>query len=182
MASCLGIMGFIAAVEGDLARGEAMCEQALRHAREYGDPNVIAWNFLDLAAVRLCQGNYSEVTKLCSESLKERSDSVKSRECVAVALQLLAAVAVGYGRFDRALRLFGAASMHYEVNSPAFWLWDRLIRERQQSARSSLPGATVDAAFEAGRAMTIDEAVAYGVEAVPTYTETAPDAVTLAHA
>jgi non-specific serine/threonine protein kinase len=83
---------------------------------------------------------------------------------VAAGLQTLGALATFAGRFERAIRLAGAASSITESiggGAPPELL---AVADPREGARSALSEDAIEKAWEEGRAMSLDEAVAYALE------------------
>ena len=65
----------------------------------------------------------------------------------------------------RAARLLGAATGQFEAIGAAMWPADRLEYERTvAAARAALSEEVFAAAWAEGRAMTLDQAIAYALE------------------
>lgn len=84
-------------------------------------------------------------------------------------MQWLAAVAGERGEQQRAARMLGAAEALLEISSTPFRAVDNrgLYQRAVSGAREQLGERAWRAAWDEGRAMTFDEAVAYALEEEP---------------
>jgi hypothetical protein len=120
------------------------------------------------------QGDSLQAAALFEESLKlfaELGNKMGIAEC----LEGLASVAAGEGqaadkghRAERAAQLFGAAEALREAASTPLPPYRRAEVDRDlAAARARLDNAAFDAAWGAGRAMTMERAVGYALEETP---------------
>jgi tetratricopeptide (TPR) repeat protein len=80
---------------------------------------------------------------------------------VAVAVEGFARLAAAQGKPERAARWLGAIDAHLALTGPMATLADRLEHERTLAAvRALLDDAAFDAAWKAGTALTLEQAVA----------------------
>jgi predicted ATPase/DNA-binding XRE family transcriptional regulator len=165
MSSATGRMSFFVAVADDLPRAEVLSARALAYAQRAENPRETAWALLDVAFVRLLREDYPAVRTLCADSLALRSDSLFSRECVAAALQLLAAEAVDTGEPSRAMRLFGAAAVQWQTTNTIFGFWTETISERWEAIARRQLGSSAEPAFNDASMWGIEQAVAYALRA-----------------
>ncbi len=152
---------------GNYDRATALYEQSLDLERELGDQQGIAAALNNLAEVALDNEDYARAARLYNESLafcRELGD----RQGIAVCLEGLAGVVGGQGQIARAARLFGAAAaLRQEIGSllqPAY-----LPKYEQQidALRSKLDETQWSSAWTGGQAMTLEQAIAYALEAGP---------------
>jgi non-specific serine/threonine protein kinase len=120
------------------------------------------------------QGDSLQAAALFEESLKlfaELGNKMGIAEC----LEGLAGVAAGDRtstrrelRAERAAQLFGAAEALREAATTPLPPYRRADVDRDlAAARAQLDDAAFDAAWEAGRAMTMERAVGYALEETP---------------
>jgi glycine/D-amino acid oxidase-like deaminating enzyme len=77
----------------------------------------------------------------------------------------LAGVAARQGNAERAARLFGAAEeLNEAIQDPPPPAQRREIEQNMATAQSQLEAARWEAAWAEGRAMTLEQAVAYALE------------------
>jgi predicted ATPase len=146
------------AVEGEPA-ATPLLEEALAIWRARGDPSAIA-NALDgLGDVARLRGDGARAAALYREALAGRAE-VGEREGIADSLERLAWLAAAGPGAERAARLFGAAeALREEIAVP------RRPREGAEhgrgvaAARSALGAEAFAVAWEAGRALPLEQAV-----------------------
>jgi tetratricopeptide (TPR) repeat protein len=124
----------------------------------------IAYNLRWLAAVDLAEGTLERAQAFCRESLVE-AELIPDRNIIASNLGLMAAIQAKRNEPAHAARLSGASAALYARQKRKPW--------EDSSLDTLLPGwreradrAEIEAAFEAGQALTSEQAVAYalGVE------------------
>ena len=160
------ILGIVARMQGDLDRSRALAEEALGMHREGGDRFGTTVCLYALGRTAFAQGDMVTARASLMEAL-DNDEQVGSRTGMAVILDNLAAHASQQGDQLRALRLAGASQALKESaggQAPPP-LID--IPDLREAARGSLSEAAVDAAWEEGRAMAIEQAVAYAREGGP---------------
>src|SRR5260370_38400104 len=114
-----------------------------------------------LAAVTMAQGDMSTARESIREAL-EIGLSLRDRRS-AWSLDMLACISALDGSAERALRLAGAASAMFESTGqkpPA--TWHQFTAAFQDAARSGLPADLSQAAWAAGHARGLDQALTYG--------------------
>ena len=120
-----------------------------------------------LAYVALQRGQVERAAALCRESLlihRERRDSWG----LAASLAACAALAIACGEPERSAQLYGAAAVRLvgNVNGLHRYPHDQAEQERHIIIlRSQLDDATFNAAWEAGRTLTLEQAIAVALEA-----------------
>ncbi len=152
-------LGLAAYEQGDIARAAGFYEEALIEfqaiANSYGEGIVLA----QLAKVARARGEFGRANSLFSESLVFRWE-YGDKLGIAGCFRGLASVAALTHRFERAARLFGAAEALREAigaGSPRYHAnYDRTVA----SVRSGLGDEAFAAAWAAGRALPLAEAVA----------------------
>jgi tetratricopeptide (TPR) repeat protein len=158
-------MGVNARDQGDYATARTRFEESLVIMRELGTRHGIVYSLCGLASVALDEGDYAAARPLLKEilpTLRERGD------VWAISFQLdeWAGVAVGEGQPQRALRLAGAGAAMREANYVLIGPdYQAKLDRRIEPARTVLDESAQAAAWAEGRAMTLEEAVAYALEA-----------------
>jgi len=138
-----------------LARGHT--EQAITLRQEIGDEMTIAEALALLGHIAIGQGNYAGARSLFTRSVTRLTDLGASWR-VDPALEGLAEVALATGEPERAVRIMAAAdAMRTELGS--FLDPDALERQQRNvaTARDMLGQERFDAAWQAGREMTVDQ-------------------------
>jgi tetratricopeptide (TPR) repeat protein len=157
-------LGLLAWELGDYDAAVSLYEEALAIRRQLGDKRGVATLLYYLGQVELRQGDYLQATSLFSESLVMRK-AAGSRGGVARSLEGLARAARRHP--ERAARLFGAVATIQETVGEVRSQPEQVEYERDLSAvRTELGVETFSAAWNEGRAMTLDQAVEYALVSV----------------
>ncbi|MBD0354543.1 MAG: tetratricopeptide repeat protein, partial [Rubrobacteraceae bacterium] len=157
---------------GDYPRAAAYAEEALVFTRQTGDRLAANIALHILAQAALASGEHERAARYFQDAL-ELTFEVSDRTNAAYCMQGLAAVAASRGEPDRAARLLGAAEALLETAGvPLYAQVDLELHQRAaDAAREQLGERAWAAAWDEGRAMSFEEAVAYareGDEALPT--------------
>ena len=156
----LSQLGMTAAARGDHDRAVALCEGALARQRALGNRMGVALAHLYLGDVLRHAGDHDRAIAAYQDSVLLLAQQ-RDRWWLVDALTGLAAVAAATGRPDRAARLAGAAdTLRVALDTP-IKPRSRPAQERAiAAARSGLGEARFWDAWDAGRALTPEEAVA----------------------
>ena len=162
---------------GDHAAAVAAFREALASARAQGDHHETAYALRGLGHLAREQGQYDRAEAYLRESLALLKP-LKDRRCLPLTLEGLACLAVRPGWADRAVTLFGAAQAMQAVTgapSPPSAMAD--YQRTIADARQALGPERFEAAWAAGAALSLEEAVDLALAAP------VPDAATdVAHA
>ena len=160
----LRILGLAFGMVGEYDRGAACFEESLTIVRRIGDKAGIAYALTNWAMIAANNQDFKKASSVGKESLpvlRELADKFMTVN----ALEALADVAVyGDNMPSRAVRLLGAAETlrHEEgrVLSPS-----RQARhdETASAARERLDGRAFEEAWDTGRGMTLEQAIAYAL-------------------
>jgi predicted ATPase len=160
-------LGMVALMRGDVSRATETLHEGLRVAHRIGDRTGTCITLYNLAQVSLSRGDYDHAAIHFEEGVA-LAEQVADRANVAYCLEGLATVAGARGEAERSAHLFGAAEGLLEVlGAPVYDYYnpDPSMRERTVSAtRSRLGDTAFEEARERGRAMTLEQAVAYALE------------------
>ena len=171
-AEALNILGNLARNQGDYARAAACYDESLALCRDLGDLFQIVSVLQDQGYLAQQQGDQARAAVLLRESLA-RCREIDYQWVSIWCLAGLGRVAVAQGQAEHATRLLGATAALFEIYDPAMDPVDRADYERSiGAARAQLDAATFDAAWESGRAMTAEQAIAYTLEGSDLDTET----------
>ena len=133
-------------------------------SRESKDPYTNTTALLGLGIVETRRGDHGRAKTLLEEGLV-LSRKLGSMVNAAEILETLAEMAGALGEGTRAARLWGAADALREVTGSPWAPQERRLHEPYLAAvRSGVDEADWRAAWEEGRAMTLEEAVAYALE------------------
>jgi predicted ATPase/class 3 adenylate cyclase len=159
-ADCLWILGIVARLQGDVQRSRTLAEESLRLHRRAGDLFGVTDALHTLGRTALAEGDLDTAAESFLEALAN-DQQVGNRTGAAIVMDNLAAKATAEGRHLRALRLGGASEAIKEMaggHAPPP-LID--LPDPREAALEALGEAAVAAAWEEGRAMTFEQAVAY---------------------
>jgi non-specific serine/threonine protein kinase len=153
-------LGNVALHRGDLEPASAYLREATEVARSAGDRRVAAFALLNLAEVSLRQGDLMQAESLGREALMLMRD-VGGPYYLAACLNTLAWIAAEAGQGERAARLRGSWAALYETLgrslSPVELGWIEASIALAQASLGEEAGAAV---FAAGRALSLEEAIA----------------------
>jgi predicted ATPase/class 3 adenylate cyclase len=158
-------LGRLAARRGDLERARALLEEALTYWRESGDRFEIANTLQNLGRFACQAGEYGRATaafRECLELLRE----VGITPAITSLLAWLGYVAAMCAQPDRAATLLGSAEAQREAH--AFVRTQPPPPQGLEDLLASIQGALGDeaytAAWEAGRALSLEQAIALALE------------------
>jgi tetratricopeptide (TPR) repeat protein len=152
----------------DYPRAAGYAEEALSLSRRTGDRFAANISLNLLAQAAWASGEHRQADRYLREALATAHE-MRDRIDAAYCMQGLAAVAGERGEQQRAARMLGAAEALLETSGTPFRVVDdRSLYQRAVSgAREQLGERAWRAAWNEGRAMTFDEAVAYALEEEP---------------
>ncbi|MFN8482379.1 MAG: tetratricopeptide repeat protein [Anaerolineae bacterium] len=153
-------LGNVAIDERAYDEANACLVEALKVWREVGDRYLIANTLNNLGNLAREQGDYGKAGEVYGESLAINRD-LGDRWAFAYLLEDIACLAAAQGQAERALRLAGAASTVREaINAPLSDAERAKLDARLATAREALGGDTAARSFDAGRALTVEQASA----------------------
>jgi non-specific serine/threonine protein kinase len=159
----LNNLGNVAVYQGDLERAAAAFAEALAHFRQAGDRGSVALALMNLGWVARKRGEVAQAKALLHEALALFRELGDPRRC-AEGLEELAAtagVAEPAGQGERAARLLGAAAAVRETLGAPPPPEERAETEQGvAAARAALGEERWAAAFAAGQALTLEQAIA----------------------
>ena len=131
----------------------------LARARASGDPGVVALQLWQLAGLATKEGRTDEALAMLREALVLNGDE-GYREGVAEVLVAMASTLQAVNTPAAAPALLAAAArLREEIGGGSGWVGDAIERLRG-SLRDSLGEAAFESAWERGRALSTDEAIA----------------------
>jgi predicted ATPase/transcriptional regulator with XRE-family HTH domain len=169
-----GALGSLAADKGDLVRARSLCEASLATFRDLGDARGVRSEVRLLGRIAGLQGDDRTAVAAYAECLALRLDMggpdlAFSLEGLALALVHIAAQEQQPSRLQAAVRLLGAAAALREAHGGAtkrYWALslplDTVAFHAQQVAatRAVVGDAEFEAAWDAGRRLSVEEAIA----------------------
>jgi hypothetical protein len=142
----------------------ALHTEALALARQLGRTNLEAFQLGDLGNVARQQGDLVRATALHRQAL-ELKRALGARRQIAITLEDLASVAAAEGHGTRAACLLGAATAIREaIGTPQATPERNTTENAVARARATLGEEAWAAAFMDGRALSLDQAIAYALE------------------
>ena len=164
IAMSLNNLGLVAYSQGDYAAARALGEESLAIKRELGDKLGIAGSLHSLGNVALSRGDYAAARALQEESLTIKRE-LGNKQGVAYSLEAFASLAVAVGQPERAAWLWGGAealreAIHFPLRPTDREEYDRNVT----AARTALGEEAFATAWEEGRAMSMEQAIAYALE------------------
>jgi tetratricopeptide (TPR) repeat protein len=163
--SVLNTLSEIAIIQGDYERATVLLEESLALDRARDNPGKRgAWALRDLGLIAQAQGDHGRAAAQFRESLiirRELQDIAGIAQCLAS----LAEVAEVQKQPTRAARLWGAAEALRTSSGASQSLAERIRYECSvAAARAQFDDAVFVAAWPEGRAMTLEQAIAYALE------------------
>jgi predicted ATPase/DNA-binding CsgD family transcriptional regulator/Tfp pilus assembly protein PilF len=156
----LTTLGNIACRQGDLAEATSRFQEALTIARESGDNHAVELSLCNLALSSRLKGDVEEAATYYREALK-LAHRLSHSEDLLYCLAGIGGVEVARGRFEPAARLLGAAAaMADVVGTPMQSLEQEQFDRDIAAVRAALPHASFSKAWDTGRSLSLDAAVA----------------------
>ena len=164
IAQSLNNLGIVAKEQGDYVSARALYEESLVIYRELGDKRGIAQSLHNLGSVAFSQGDYAAARTLHEESLAIKQE-LGDKQGIAQSLEAFAGLARAEAQPERAARAWAAAeALREEIGSP-LTPNDREEYDRNvAAAREALDAEAFAAAWAEGRAMTLEQAIAYALK------------------
>jgi non-specific serine/threonine protein kinase len=164
IAQALNIRGELARNAGDFELAERSYQEALAFSRETGERKRESMLLHNLGYLAQYKGDYEHAERFFRDGLV-RARNLDWLWGVADSLYALSGPVGSKGQPERAARLIGAAEKTYEKVGLGPQPGDLVEYERYIAAvRAQLDEAAFDAALAEGRAMTVEQAVAYALE------------------
>jgi tetratricopeptide (TPR) repeat protein len=156
-------LGFMVLLQGDDGRVLAVLQQAVAWSREEGGQRGLDLLTHILGAVLYSAGKAEEGLALLREGLTLQVH-LGQTYLVFESIELLAGTALGQGHTVQAVRLLAAATaLRRVLGLPGYPAARSFYDHTLAAARAQLDEATFDAAWAAGQALTLEEAIAYAM-------------------
>jgi len=163
IALALTHLGAIAFVQKDNGVARDCYEEAVELGRELNDNWVLAASLRGLGNIAFRDGDFELAAAHVKESLVSLRDS-RERWLISRSFDTLAEMYSVQGNYHRAARMFGAAAAVREiVGASLFAFYRDSYEDRIVAARSGLGEESFNALWAEGRALTVDQAVAYAL-------------------
>ena len=164
VAESLNNLGIVARHEDDYPTARASHEESLGIRRDLGDRPAMPDVLNNLGAVLRLQGQYAAARASHEEALTLARELGEER-VVAESLEGLAALDLALGRAKRAARLLGASEAMREAIAAPLPPADRPEHDAAIAAAQAGLGTAFADAAAVGRAMSLEQAVTYALEA-----------------
>jgi predicted ATPase/class 3 adenylate cyclase len=160
-------LGNVVGELGDHAAAHALYDESLVKRRDVGDRRGMTMSLTGLGRLAYSRGDYAASRAQFNESLAISRD-LGDRWGIVHVLEGFAALAAAEAQPERALCLASAAAALREVLDVPLWPADRVRLERWlEPARRALHETAQARAWDQGRAMTLEQAVAYALDEQP---------------
>jgi tetratricopeptide (TPR) repeat protein len=160
----LGTLAEVARCQARYDEAIGLSQESITLYEKLGETSGIAWGKYNQGYVAYYRGDYARATILLKESLETRFKQ-ENKEGVVLCLAALACVAARTVQLERAATLFGTADVRLEALDARLSPADREDYEQvRNEARNKLGEAAWEHAWQQGRDMTAEQAVAYALE------------------
>jgi predicted ATPase len=162
-AIALDRLGTVAHARADYPLARARYDESLKIGREIGDRLLLAWTPHNLGCLALDEGDVARARPLLVNSLSHWR-ARRATDGLVHGLAALASLAAAEGRPERAIRLAGAAAGLSEASGcPIVPFYRGRFERWLEQARHSVDQAAADRAWEDGRAMPPELAIAHAL-------------------
>lgn len=163
-ARILSELAYVALRQGDLGRGRRLLEESLVLFQEPEDLYLISRARLMLGRAACLEGDYPRARSLFTQALTALREIGNSWGMFYL-LEAFGCLALLEGELERAVRLWGAVERLGEVIGTSLPPAEQAEHERSvMAARQQLEPSAFAAAWEAGRRMTLDDAITCALE------------------
>ncbi len=160
LATSLNNLAMLTLEEGDLDRAIAYLEETLAIDRQLGSPDGISHSLGNMASLIAERGDLPRAAALDAEALELRRD-LGDRLSIAFGLESIATTASRAGFTEVGARLFGAAErLREEIDSPVPPSELTRYENGLAATQEAIPEKEFAALWAAGRALSLDDAVA----------------------
>jgi tetratricopeptide (TPR) repeat protein len=159
VAMALGNLGIVAWRQGELDQAVALTEEGVAVLREVGDTRNVAAGLHNLGSIHRDQGALERSAARYRESLALHAE-VQDRLLAARSVEGLGVVAALRGDAARGTRLCGAAAaLRAAIGAPLQPAGRAVVERAAAAARAALGEAAFAAAWMAGEALPLDQAI-----------------------
>ena len=159
----LNVIGEMTRMEGDYDRASRAYEESAAVCRAMGDRRREAIALVNLGSVARHQGDFHKAEAVMLEGLAVLRD-LDLRYHIAIVMGLLAGPVAAKGQWTQAAHLLGASEAIFEEMGIAHAPADQQdIEQCEAFLRQKLGDEAVNAAWDAGRKLTLQEATAYAL-------------------
>jgi tetratricopeptide (TPR) repeat protein len=160
----LNALGDVMRISGNYAKARGLYEESLALYRKLDIRPDIPASLHNLGYVALAEGDTTRARELFAEALGLQL-AQRNRQGVAECIAGLAGVAAALGQGERSARLYGALVAQGYGKGVIMWAAEQIEFERNQGrARALLDEDSWQKAWTEGRAMMLEQAIAYALE------------------
>ncbi|GCF08448.1 tetratricopeptide repeat protein [Dictyobacter arantiisoli] len=157
IAEALHLMGLLALYEGDYASAQRLLDESLAMQSEMRSGLTRAYLLADFGLLAIHQHDFKKASQLIEESLI-LCQRTGDRWFIPSCLERLGEVIVNQNAAARAVQLWGAATtLREEIGAPIPPIEDQLYQHSLASARQQLDITQFNAAWQAGREMSLEQ-------------------------
>ena len=157
-------LGEVALRQGDYKRAAQLVEESLKLRRQLGNKWGIGVSLGTLGWVAMRQGDRKRAIARLGESLSVRQEIGDKGGC-AWCLERLAEIALAQSHAEKAVRLFSAAAaLRDSIGSVIDPVDQPQYERRLASMRAGLGEERFEAAWDEGRTLTLEQAIAHALE------------------
>ncbi len=172
----LTTLGRVVSRQGDSTRAARLLEESLGVAQSIGDKWLVSFALASLGTVRCRQGDFERAAVLFGESLS-LARTLGDRWWLAWSLEGMAEVAQNRGQPERAARLLATAqALRDLIHAPPIPPERADLARVEAAARRALDEQVFAAAWNAGRAMPLEQATEEALAGVAPHRLRAPGA------
>ena len=162
----LAMLGFLMIARKDYAQARSVIEEALRLSRQADDPRGVLVNVANFGHLSFREGRFQEALPLMREAL-QRTHQQLDVQGVTDTLEDIAAVAAAQRHHEEAAVILGGADALREGTQAVMEPVGLALHEETLSSLSrNLDADCFAAAWEHGRRMSLEQAVAHAVECI----------------
>ena len=163
-AQLLTEMGHVASYHGDYQRGMQWLEEAMEIHRKMGDRGGVARALRYLGWTARLQGDYSKARSLYAESL-QLLHRIQNKDDDTASLIHIGNLMLVQGSPEKFVRMVGVVDNADPDAQKTFLPFFQMETEKfKEIARATLGEEAYTAAYESGKQMSLDEAVAYALK------------------
>jgi predicted ATPase/class 3 adenylate cyclase len=157
--------GLIALACGDTIRARSCFREAIERCRGLGDRGHEALLLILAGRAAAAEARWADAWTCYREAFGiVREVGADRSSALAAGLVALGSIATAHGCLDRAARLWGAADAQRAGRLAARFAWQASYDQELALVRASLGEGAFAAAWDAGRAMTLDDVISYALE------------------
>ncbi len=165
MVQALNLIGELRRAQGDDEGAQAAYEECLLLASETGEIRREAMILCNLGFLAMHRDAINEAKQLFRKGLMKSKQLGHDKRLIVTAVLLLAGAIAASGELERAARLFGASDALFKPTGVGLSPSDQPEHERVLAGvRGRLNAATFQRCWNEGRALSLEQAVAYALE------------------